>query len=271
MIIAVDIGGTKIRVGYSRLGDYLEDTIEFDTPVSQRAVVPKLIETINLLVGSSKIDAIGVASPASINKTRGTIVRSRNLSWQNLRITLPLKKHFGCPVAFEHDATAAGIAEARSGAGKDYALVLYVTISTGIGSSIIFKGQPLSQKYNSQGGDQIVKDDYSNPVAYYATSSGRAIEHQYKHPASGITKPATWKLIARDMATGLYNMITIVQPDCVVLGGGVSVHYNRFIKPLKRSLGQFEPTYALPPIKRARYVETAPMIGMLLLAAEELQ
>lgn len=271
MIISVDIGGTKVRVGYSRLGDYLEDTIEFDTPVSQRAVVPKLIETINLLVGSSKIDAIGIASPASINKARGTIIRSRNLAWKNLRITLPLKKHYGCPVLFEHDATAAGIAEARNGGGKGHALVLYVTISTGIGSSIIFNGQPLSQKHNSQGGDQIIKDDYSNPVAYYATSSGKAIEQQYKHPASGITNPATWKLIARDMATGLYNMIAIVQPDCVVLGGGVSVHYKRFIKPLKRSLAEFGPTYPLPLIKRARYVETAPMMGVLLLAAEELQ
>ncbi len=270
MIIAIDIGGTKIRVGYSHLGDYLEHTQDFPTPVSQRSVSQKLIDVVHEMVGSTKVDAIGIASPASINKERGLIVRARNMSWHNFRIVMPLQKHFGCPTVLEHDATAGGVAEARLGAGKNFPLVLYITISTGIGSSIIYNGKPISSRYNSQGGDQIVSDEFSGPTTFHDTSSGKAIELRYGHAASNIKDPLIWKLIAKDMAIGINNMIAIVQPDCVVLGGGVSVHYKRFIKPLKKELENLAIAYPIPVIKQARYVETAPAVGAMLLAVEAL-
>lgn len=270
MIIGIDIGGTKIRVGYSRLGDYIEDSIEFDTPTNQRRAAQMLIDTIHLLVGSTSIDGIGVASPGPINKARGTIINPHNLLWHNYRITLPLQNHFHCPVILEHDATAGGIAEARQGAGQGCPLVLYITISTGIGSSIIYNGNTLGQRHNSQGGDQIIGNESTKPLTYHETCSGKSINLIYQHPASEIKNSHTWNLIAKDMAVGIYNMIAIIQPDCVVLGGGVLVHYKHFVKPLHRWLSSYNSTYPLPPIKRARYVETAPLLGVMLLATEAL-
>ena len=63
-------------------------------------------------------------------------------------------------------------------------------------------------------------------------------------------------------------MICIVNPDCVVIGGGVAVHYKRFHKPLLKQIRGFKPLYPLPPIKRAVFVETAPLVGAMLLATE---
>ncbi len=269
MIIAIDIGGTKVRVGYSHLGNHLDDSIEFATPVSQRVAIKSIIDNIHRLVGTSPIDAIGIASPGSINKARGTIVAPRNLAWHNLRIVKPLQKFFDCPVVLEHDATAGGIAEARMGAGQGHSVVLYVTISTGIGNSIIVNGSPLPTPHNQEGGWQIISQEQGED-RFGQLSSGRAIQLRYGKIAAEIHDSSTWQIITHDLAVGIYNMITIVQPDCVVLAGGVAVHYKRFIKPLKKQLISFDPIYPIPPILQARYVETAPALGVMLLAAEQL-
>ncbi|MBA3679175.1 ROK family protein [Candidatus Saccharibacteria bacterium] len=269
MIIAIDIGGTKIRIAYSQVGDRIEDSLEFSTPTSQRIVVKQLIDSIHQLVGTSPIDAIGIASPGSINKRKGIIVAPRNVSWHNLKIVKPLQDFFKCPVVLEHDATAGGIAESRTGAGKTYKVVLYVTISTGIGTSILVAGEPLPTAHNSEGGWQII--DHTSQERFAELCSGKAIQRRYGSIAADIHSHTTWKLIASEMAVGLYNYITIIQPDVVVLGGGVSVHFKRFIKPLQKELAKFDPIYTIPPIKQARYVETAPAVGVMMLAAEQLK
>ncbi|MDQ5943619.1 MAG: fructokinase [Patescibacteria group bacterium] len=268
MIVAVDIGGSKIRVGYSRIGDHIEDSIDFATPKNQRVVVESIIENIHKLVGISQVDAIGVCSPAPINKTRGTIGAPHNIPWKNLRIVSPLQKHFGCKVAFEHDATAAGIAEARVGAGRNYGVVLYITVSTGIGNSIIVHGKPLPGPNNPESGSMIVAYSPTEIKNFSHATSGRAIEYYYRKSPSMIKDPKHWKTIASELAIGIYNMICIVNPDCVVIGGGVAVHYKRFHKPLLKQLHGFKPLYPLPPIKKAVFVETAPLVGAMLLAAD---
>ena len=268
MIVAVDIGGSKIRVGYSRIGDHIEEYIDFPTPKNQRTVVNSIIENIHKLVGISQIDAIGVCSPAPIDKKRGTIGAPHNIPWKNLRIVAPLQKHFNCKVAFEHDATSAGIAEARIGAGKDYRLVLYITVSTGIGNSILVDGNPLPSPHNPQGGDIIVNYSPTEIKSFSASTSGRAIEKYYQKSPSMIKDSKHWKTIASELSIGIFDMISIVNPEIVVLGGGVAVHYKKFHKPLIKQLNSFKPLYPLPPIRRAVFVETAPLVGAMLLAAE---
>lgn len=268
MIVAVDIGGTKTRVGYSRIGDHIEDSLDFATPRNQRVVISTIIENIHKLVGISQIDAIGVCCPAPINKSRGTMGKPHNLPWKNLRIVSPLQNHFDCKVSIEHDATAAGIAEARLGAGKGFGVVLYITISTGIGSSVIINGYPLPGPNNPQGGDIIVSYSPTEIKSFSASTSGRTIEEYYQKSPSMIRDHKHWETIASELSIGIYNMINIVAPDCVVLGGGVTVNYKKFYKPLMRQLKSFRPLYPLPPVKRAVFVETAPLVGAMLLASE---
>lgn len=269
MIVAIDIGGTKVRVGYSQVGDRLEDWLDFATPVNQRIVVKTLIDSVHRLIGTSPVDSIGIACPGSINKQRGTVIAPRSIPWHNLRLTKPLEDFFDCPVLIEHDATAGGLAEAREGAGKKHRVVLYVTLSTGVGTSIIVDQNPLPTLYNSEGGWQIT--EMSTGEHYTEVASGKAIELRYGKKASEITDSPTWQLIASDMSAGLYNLITTVQPDIVVLGGGVAVHFKRFIKPLQAELKKLNPIYPLPSIKQARFVETAPAVGVMMLAAQNLE
>ena len=270
MIIAVDIGGTKTRISYSRIGNNLDDSLEFVTPKNQRVVIKTIQEKIKLLIGTSEVDAIGISSPGPIDKKRGMILSPRNLSWNNLKIVKPLKDHFDCPVILEHDATAGGIAEARAGSAKKYRVVLYISLSTGIGSSIILDGSPLPTAYNQEGGRQIIGSDPALD-RFGLAIGGKAIQQRFGKIAQDIHDPHIWQIIAQEFALGIFNMITIVNPDCVVLGGGVSVHYRRFIRPLKKQLLSLGPIYPLPDIVKARYAQTAPSLGVMFLAIEELK
>lgn len=274
MIIGIDIGGSKTRIGLSYSGDVLEDSVCFETPQNQRKIIATLTSEIKKLVGGQNLDAIGIACPGPIIKNKGMITLPHNLDWHNLRLVGPLKKIFHCPIVLEHDATAAGIYESLFGAGKDYRLVSYITISTGIGNTLILEGNPVSSNHNPEAGSQIIDFQNLNTSSrdgrYSTLASGTAIERDFGLMASEITYREQWNLIARRLSYGIYNIIQISAPDCVILGGGTSVYFKRFARQLVRELKLLDSVYPLPPILRAKYVETAPLLGAIYLACKAL-
>jgi predicted NBD/HSP70 family sugar kinase len=93
-------------------------------------------------------------------------------------------------------------------------------------------------------------------------ASGRAIVNKFGKRASDITDHNAWKTIARNIAIGLFDLITFIQPDAVVLGGGVSTHLENFNDLLIDGLKQFEtPISPIPPIYRAQRPEEAVVYG----------
>ncbi len=273
MFIGVDIGGSKVRVAASLTGRKIDHSVRFATPANQRRALPLIIKAIETVIGKSEVDAIGIASPGPIDRVHGKVLAPVNISWRNLEIVKPLKKHFNCPVTLEHDAICGGLAEARLGAGKGKTAVLYVTISTGIGTALIIDGQALKSQNNSEGGKIIIDPAYQHTHGMIGTFenivSGQAIKRRFGKIAADIDNPHDWALISHDLALGLFNLISITSPDVVVLAGGVAVHFDKFYKPLTRELDRLEPLYQyeLPPIKQAQFVETAPVLGAILLAA----
>lgn len=274
MFIGVDIGGSKIRVASSLTGHKIDHSVRFATPVNQRRALPLIVKAVENLIGKSEVDAIGVACPGPLDKQRGKILSPINLTWHNLEINKPLAGRFKCPVVLEHDATCGGIAEARRGAGKKYTTVLYVTISTGIGTSLLVDGQPLKSPHNAEGGKLIINPSYIHTDGLVGTFenivSGQAIKRRFGKIAADINNPEDWSIISHDLAIGLFNLITVTSPDVVILAGGVAVHYKKFIKPLEREMARYRPIYLydLPKIIQSTFVETAPVLGAILLASQ---
>lgn len=271
MIIGLDIGGTKIRAAGSHLGRKIKRSTEVKTPTNQRQVLPVIEAMIRDIAGRAEIDALGIACPGPIDKSRGMVITPRNLNWRNLKLTSPLEKTFDCPVILEHDATCGAVAEARIGAATKARLVLYVTISTGIGTGLVLDKKPLPTRHNSEGGSQII--DYHSQHAhgqigsFEHVSSGEAIKGRYGKIAAQITSRASWEVIAYDLAVGLHNLIAILSPDIVVLGGGVSLHHRKFLSPMQKYIASFDPLYPPSPIVPAHFIETAPLLGAMLLAS----
>ncbi len=270
MICAVDIGGTKIRLAVATDPNNIVREQTFHTPADQNEALTKIEQGLRELAEGAAISAVGIASPGPIDRAGGVIVKPRTIDWHNFAIRHELTGRLGCPVALDHDATLGGVAEARLGAGRGHRVVVYVTVSTGIGSAIIVEGDPLPTAHNSEGGWQIVPADSGQPIQYQKLASGVAITEHFGRIAAELTDPRDWQVVARHIAGGLFNIITIVQPDIVVLAGGVSVHFDKFIESMMHALEQMPAIYPLPPIKRAEFVETAPLVGALLLAQDQL-
>jgi glucokinase len=269
--IAIDIGGTKVRIGRINEHGKIAKFVDFATPASEAQmldVTSKTVQSLSLPHGPA---AIGIAGPAFIDREKGTIGPCTHIpTWKKLPIVEILHKEFDCPVAIENDATMGGVCEALVGNGRPYRYILYVTVSTGIGSTLILDGMPLPGPYNPQGGQMILVDHAKKPLygSYEYLASGKAILREYGKIAADIRSAKAWHVIARPLAQGLYNLIVATNPQVVILGGGVSKHYKKFIKPLKLHLKDFSypPKFPIPPIIQAKHVETAPLIGAGLMA-----
>jgi glucokinase len=178
------------------------------------------------------------------------------------------------PTVIENDANTAALAEQHLGAGKGSKVMLFVTISTGIGTGLVLDGKVYHGAHDTEGGHVIVEP--GGPLCgcggrghFEAVASGRAIERDYGRIARDIHESAIWNDIAAKVAVGLSSLITAYSPDTVVLGGGVGgVHYDRLHRPLLKHLERSHLLYPLPKIRRAKFTETAPLYGCFILARD---
>ncbi|MEI7819158.1 MAG: ROK family protein [bacterium] len=266
--IGIDIGGTKIRLTHTFDPTKVGQICDIPTPVSF-AVARHHIEAVldDWLQGSSP-KAIGVASPGRISSNQTSIIKPTNIAWRRAEITPWLEARYKCPVRLVHDASAAGVCEARLGAGQKAKYILYISISTGIGSALILDGKPIPGPHNPEGGRMILQ--HPN-VRFEQLVSGTAIKRDYGRIAARIHDKKIWTHIAQTMAQGIYDLIVASDPEVVILGGGVSVHYRRFHKLLLTAMQNYHPMYPLPPIKQATFTEYAPLLGALLLSSDEIE
>lgn len=277
MYVGIDIGGTKILAASSPTGRKMVRSQKIATPSSAKVAVEAMIDLAHEVAGSKPIASIGVSTPGPLDLARGIITTPPNLPWHNVEIKRLLEKRLNVNVTVQHDAACGGLTEALLGAGVGFERVLYVTISTGIGVSLIDHGQIYhgAERNIEAGHITIIQDGPECSCGgrghFEALASGRAIKRQYGKMAYEIRDARIWEKIAAHIAAGLGSLIAVYAPDVIVLAGGVSVHYHKFSKPLERYLKN-DYRFGLPPIKLAKYVETAPVMGALLLAsqAEEL-
>lgn len=271
MYIGVDIGASKILAGTGQPDGRLH-TIKLETPADPRAGVSAIIQAIESLSGSQDLTTIGVAAPGAIDFASGKLLKLPNLSWNGLPLGAKLQQHFKIPVVVENDADAAALAEATFGAGRGRNPVLYVTVSSGIGTGLIIDGHIYHGASDPEGGHITIRPDgpqcgCGGRGHFEALVSGQAIIRRFGRPAFEITDRPTWDLIAEDLALGLSSLIAMSAPAIVVLGGGVSVHWHRFKKPLAEHLRHYGPKlYPQPPVVPAKYIEEAVLRGALLVA-----
>lgn len=272
MYIGVDIGGSKILVVSGNDKFEFTGNQKIETPSDSDQAISEIIHLIEKVAGSKPIKAIQVASPGPIDRPKGIILKTPNMSWERVEIVGRLKKYFGVPVALEEDANTAALSEAIIGAGKDLPYVLYVTISTGIGSGIVIHQEIYHGAHNSEAGHIIIQP--GGPKCgcggfghFESVVSGKAIKRRFGKFGWEINDPETWNEIAKDIALGLHSLIAVASPSVVVMGGGVNVHFHKFEKFLVQHLAELKPMYPTPPIVPAKNMETAVAYGALILAS----
>jgi predicted NBD/HSP70 family sugar kinase len=267
MYIGIDIGGTKI-IGAARAhrGDEPIISDKIPSPGNAEDGFVKTCELIRKLADTKPIKAIGVSCSGPLDLKAGRLAEPRNLHWGNLAIVERLNKMFKVPVRLENDANAAALAEYHIGHGENVNNLLYVTLSTGIGTGLLIDGTIFHGAHDTEGGQVILKPTDGAWSTFESLAAGPAIKAHYGKEAYEITDPAAWNEIAELFAVGLMSLITTLSPERVILGGGVSTHFDQFGSALNQHLAALPHLYPLPEIVPAMYVETAGVLGALLLA-----
>lgn len=267
MYLAVDIGATKVLLAVFTNKGKLEEQLKFPTPEKYLDLVEAFKTNVSLLKNKSFERAV-VAVPGRLNRERGIALAFGNRPWLNVPIEDDFRKIINCPIRIENDAKLAALSEANL-IKDDFKRVLYVTISTGISSGLIVDGIIDHGMQDSEAG-QMWFDYHGKRAQWEDFASGRAIVAKYGKRASEITDPGTWHTIAHNIAIGLIELISVIQPEIVVLGGGVGTHFDKYKKLLKDELSKYElPIVPIPPIVKARNPEEAVIYGCLLLARED--
>jgi glucokinase len=252
--IGIDIGGTKIAIGLVDGKGSVIKKVQYETVRNKsfQDAVDKIIIGLKKL-GVKKVGRIGVGIAGQIDSGSGIIVHSPNIpSWKNVpvistienKVGREFKKKINFKVKIANDANCFVLGEAKYGAGKDLKNVLGLTLGTGLGGGLIINGKIYKgQGYAIEPGHFIIEEEgrkcscsmrgcLENYVA------GRAIEDEYykrakkRLSAIEIEKEAikegrkskahnVYKEAGKYLGIGISNLVNILDPDVVIIGGGL--------------------------------------------------
>jgi glucokinase len=250
-----------------------------------------------------KVSSIGVCAPGPLDPKSGVVLNPPNLPcWRNFPLAEKISTKYGVPVKVDNDANAAALAETRWGAARGYRYVFYATIGTGIGTGIVFDGAIYHGKTGSAGEGGHVSIDYRGPVCACGKrgcveilAAGTAIGMRARAKlqadparhstmldlAEGKVASVTSELVGRAYAAGdllageiltetaevltvwLGNIVDLLDPDVLVMGGGVAAMLQPFFADIKDCLPRWcvNPFAAEIPLLLAHYGADAGVAG----------
>lgn len=259
MFIAVDTGGTKTLItSFDVAGNAVAER-KFPTPHDTTEYISVLRSELEAMAGGHHVSGIVLALPGIIKN--GVAVWCNNLGWRNFDVATALRGVVGgAPLYIENDANLAGLAEARQLADMPK-FVMYVTVSTGIGSGIITDGKINQALQNSEVGRSLI--EYGGKVREWESfASGSAIVRVYKKYARDIKSKRSWRSIADRISRGFLALIPALQPDVIVIGGSIGTYFPQYEAELIKLLDAHLPDHIpRPVIRQAAHPEYAVAYG----------
>ncbi len=308
--LALDIGGTKIAVGRFLRNGKLEDKKIFPTKAERgyKKILDEIVENIKRLKTNDTV-ALGIGCGGPLDSKEGVILSPPNLpGWDNVPLKKDLESALNIPVFLDNDANTACLGEYYFGAGKGVRNLVYITVSTGIGGGIIIDGKILHGQRDSAGevGHQTIIPDgplcnCGNKGCLEALASGTAIAKRAKEAilkgedtilrewskegniSAELVRRAylqgdkisekIWKDALEYLGIGVGNIITIISPERVILGGGIMKAGEEVLETVRRVVRE---RVKLVPIDKVEIVlsklgEEVGLYGALALALTEME
>jgi len=261
MYLGVDIGGSKTLLAIFDEQGQLTDQYKLPTNKNYPDFLNELSQAIKEKLGSHNFAGCACAVPGLIDRKNGIGLVFGNLSWRNVPIKKDLEQILGnVPVRIENDANLAALSEAVL-VRDTYNKVLYLTVSTGINDGIIVDGKIEANLSDGEAGQMVLEHD-GKLQKWEDFASGRALVEKYGKKASEIEDPVIWKEFSEGLALGIRELLAVLQPQVVILGGGVGAHYEKFATHLKEELNKLKSDMVVnPPILKAQRAEEAVAYG----------
>jgi len=246
MRIGIDLGGTKIEIVV--LGDAGETLLRERVPTPRGdyaatvATIAALVKSAEVKVGAGRTASVGIGIPGAESRVTG-LIKNANSTWligQPLRADLAAA--LGRPVRIANDANCFALSEATDGAAADAAVVFGVILGTGVGGGIVVNGQVLvgpnaiagEWGHNRLSGEDEVRSCYCGRANCIETFlSGPALAAD-----GGAEDEAALQRYETRLARALAQVINLLDPDVIVLGGGVS-NLDRLYDRVPRLWGEW--------------------------------
>lgn len=311
LAIGVDIGGTKVAAGLvSETGEILRRERR-PTPSTDPAAVAAVVASVVAdLRAESDVSAVGVGAAGFIDADRSTVLFAPNLAWRQEPLRDSLSSLIGLPVVVENDANAMAWAEYRFGAGVGVSSLVALTVGTGIGAGLVLDGHLYRGAFGMAGEPghlRVVPDGLpcgcGNRGCWEMYASGSALMREARdlihsgspHAAAlsdacggepdrlrGIDitalaeqgDAAAGELLAdlgRWVGEGAASVAAILDPELIVLGGGVSEAGELLLEPARAAFRRQLTGRGHRPEARfalATLGNSAGIIGAAALAAE---
>ena len=237
-------------------------------------------------------DSIGIGVPGTVNAETGEVIFTANLPLVNVNITDRLKEKYACPVCLGNDANCAALGEVVAGGAKDAKNVVFITLGTGVGGGIVIDGYlhtgltgaagEIGHMVTSRGGRTCgcgrrgCWETYASATGLIRTSkefmdrckesilwklcegdqelvNGRMVFEAFRagdHTAGRIVR----RYIAH-LATGIVNLINILEPELICIGGGIANEWDSFGVPLQVTVNKEKYTRYSVDLPQTRIVK----------------
>ncbi len=258
----VDLGGTTVKIAYFDESGTMLSKWEIPTVTENNGarILPDIADAIKFYIAKNNIDpasvlGVGIGVPGPVN-SKGIVNKCINLGWGVFNISEELSRLTGFPVKAGNDANVAALGEFWKGGGQGCDNMVFATLGTGVGGGIVIEGQLLHGAHGAGGeiGHMVLKRDETIPcncgkcgcVEQYCSATGivrLAKEHLAETDEPSVLRtvsPITCKdifdagkeedAVALEILNEYYallgeflaNLCCVVDPEIVVLGGGVS-------------------------------------------------
>jgi glucokinase len=263
-VVAIDVGGTSLK-GAVVNGDghshHFErrPTCASDGPDAVVAAVLSLAT--DLARGVPEILAVGLALPGIVDDEAGTVVNAANLRWRDVPIGALTRDRLGVAVAVMHDVRAAAVAEGLLGAARGARDYLLITLGTGVGAAIVIRGQPYTGA-NGFGGElghvaveprgPLCGCGRSGCLEAFASAGHIALRYRAmagehaegcsarevaeRAAAGDAIAAAVWRDALDALALAVANYATLMDPELVVIGGGMAAAGDDLFDSLRHRL-----------------------------------
>jgi glucokinase len=281
MFLGIEIGGTKLQLGVgSAEAGTLAALQRADVRPSNGAegIRRQIAEIARPLIRQHGVRAIGIGFGGPVDMAAGRVIKSHHVAgWDGYPLADWCRQTLGLPTGLANDSDMAGLGEARFGGGRGQRVVFYTNVGSGIGGALIVGGRvyvggrgiaselghlrPGTQSVNP---DQIVELAASGWAIAATARADRQLAAELQRQHGCAIEQITAKHVAEAASAGseaaldifrrttqiygwaIAQMITLLAPEVVVIGGGVPLAGEQlFFAPLRAEIDR----YVFPPLR----------------------
>jgi fructokinase len=242
----IEAGGTKFICAIGNDAGEIFEHIQIPTTSPEETIA----QVAEFFRNHPDIKSIGVGSfgPIDLNtksNTYGRLLNTPKEAWARFNLLASLKV-LNVNISLETDVNCSAIGEYTYGAGKDLESVVYLTVGTGIGGSCIVGEKILKGVSHSEMGHmyvpRVIGDENFEGVCPYhmncfeGLASGPSLQKRWETDPQNIpSNHIAWDIEAQYLAFGLSNLVTILMPNRIIIGGGVMNHQG-LIESIQKNL-----------------------------------